>query len=79
MNDTRTQLIPASLATAFILVSKNNLSDERKKTLIAGVSGFPGAHLTAHAAESSLPTHASPQCLAACRYFALILAGLSTD
>jgi ADP-ribosyl-[dinitrogen reductase] hydrolase len=28
------------------------------------------------AAESSSPTHASPQCLAACRYFALILAGL---
>lgn len=28
------------------------------------------------AAESSLPTHASPQCLSACRYFALLLAGL---
>lgn len=28
------------------------------------------------AAESSLPTHASPQCLSACRYLALILAGL---
>ena len=28
------------------------------------------------ASESSLPTHASPQCLSACRYFALVLAGL---
>ena len=28
------------------------------------------------AAESSLPTHASPQCLSACQYLALILAGL---
>lgn len=28
------------------------------------------------AAESSLPTHASPQCLSACRYFAVVLAGL---
>jgi ADP-ribosylglycohydrolase len=28
------------------------------------------------AAESSLPTHASPQCLSACRYLALVLAGL---
>ncbi len=28
------------------------------------------------AAESSLPTHASSQCLSACRYLALILAGL---
>ncbi|MCH8046054.1 MAG: ADP-ribosylglycohydrolase family protein [Planctomycetes bacterium] len=28
------------------------------------------------AAESSLTTHASPQCLSACRYFALVLAGL---
>lgn len=28
------------------------------------------------AAESSLPTHASPQCLSACRYFAIVLAGL---
>jgi ADP-ribosyl-[dinitrogen reductase] hydrolase len=28
------------------------------------------------AAESSLPTHASPQCTSACQYFALILAGL---
>jgi ADP-ribosylglycohydrolase len=28
------------------------------------------------AAESSLPTHASPQCLSACQYLALVLAGL---
>ena len=28
------------------------------------------------AAESSLPTHASPQCLSACRYFAAVLASL---
>ncbi|MEQ8790528.1 MAG: ADP-ribosylglycohydrolase family protein [Pirellulaceae bacterium] len=28
------------------------------------------------AADSSLPTHASPQCLSSCRYFALVLAGL---
>jgi ADP-ribosylglycohydrolase len=28
------------------------------------------------AVESSLPTHASPQCLSACRYFAVVLAGL---
>jgi ADP-ribosylglycohydrolase len=28
------------------------------------------------AEESSLVTHASPQCLSACRYFALVLAGL---
>ena len=28
------------------------------------------------AVESSLPTHASPQCLSACRYFAIVLAGL---
>ena len=28
------------------------------------------------AAESSLPTHASPQCLSACRYMAAVLAGL---
>jgi ADP-ribosylglycohydrolase len=34
------------------------------------------AALALLAAESSLPTHASPQCLSACRYFALILAGL---
>ena len=32
--------------------------------------------LAKYAAESSLPTHASPQCLSACRYFALVLAGL---
>ena len=28
------------------------------------------------AAESSLPTHASPPCLSACRYFAVVLTGL---
>lgn len=28
------------------------------------------------AAESSVPTHASPQCVSACRYLAIILAGL---
>ena len=28
------------------------------------------------AAESSLPTHASPQCLSACRYMTIVLAGL---
>lgn len=28
------------------------------------------------AAESSLPTHASPQCVSSCRYMALLLAGL---
>jgi ADP-ribosylglycohydrolase len=32
--------------------------------------------LTRLAAESSLPTHASRQCLSACRYFGLVLAGL---
>lgn len=32
--------------------------------------------LAQRAAESSVPTHASPQCLSACRYFALVLAGL---
>jgi ADP-ribosyl-[dinitrogen reductase] hydrolase len=39
---------------------------------------FPDAveHLGQLAAESSLPTHASPQCLSACRYLALLLAGL---
>lgn len=39
---------------------------------------FPGelAELSLLAAQSSLPTHASPQCLSACRYMALILAGL---
>ncbi len=39
---------------------------------------FPHAveELATRAAESSVPTHASPQCLSACRYFALILAGL---
>ncbi|MCC9607223.1 ADP-ribosylglycohydrolase family protein [Blastopirellula sp. JC732] len=34
------------------------------------------ARLVELAAESSLPTHASEQCLSACRYFALVLAGL---
>jgi ADP-ribosylglycohydrolase len=39
---------------------------------------FPGQieRLARYAAESSLPTHASPQCLSACRYFAVVLAGL---
>ena len=32
--------------------------------------------LATRAAESSLPTHASPQSLSACRYFAVVLAGL---
>jgi ADP-ribosyl-[dinitrogen reductase] hydrolase len=32
--------------------------------------------LASLAAESSLPTHASPQCLSACRYMAIVLAGL---
>jgi ADP-ribosyl-[dinitrogen reductase] hydrolase len=32
--------------------------------------------LAKRAAESSLPTHASPQCLSACRYLAVVLAGL---
>jgi ADP-ribosylglycohydrolase len=32
--------------------------------------------LTQYAAESSLPTHASPQCLSACRYLAIVLAGM---
>ncbi len=32
--------------------------------------------LANRALESSLPTHASPQCLSSCRYLALILAGL---
>lgn len=34
------------------------------------------AELANLAAESSLPTHASPQCLSACRYLAIVLAGL---
>lgn len=33
--------------------------------------------LQARAIESSLPTHASPQCLSSCAYFALVLAGLA--
>ena len=32
--------------------------------------------LAQYAAESSLPTHASPQCLSACRYLAVVLAGM---
>lgn len=32
--------------------------------------------LAEKALESSLPTHASPQCLSACAYFAVVLAGL---
>lgn len=32
--------------------------------------------LANYAAKSSLPTHASPQCLSACRYLATVLAGL---
>lgn len=32
--------------------------------------------LAKRAVESSLPTHASPQCLSACKYFAVVLAGL---
>jgi ADP-ribosyl-[dinitrogen reductase] hydrolase len=45
---------------------------------IAYAGLFPGRldELARLAAESSLPTHASPQCLSACRYFALVLAGL---
>jgi len=35
--------------------------------------------LTRLATESSLPTHASPQCLSACAYFALVLCGLIHD
>jgi ADP-ribosyl-[dinitrogen reductase] hydrolase len=34
------------------------------------------SELAALAAESSIPTHASPQCLSACQYLALVLAGL---
>ena len=34
------------------------------------------AELAQLAAESSLPTHASPQCLSACRYMTLVLSGL---
>ncbi|MBS0261646.1 MAG: DUF3293 domain-containing protein, partial [Planctomycetes bacterium] len=39
---------------------------------------FPGqlVELSRLAAESSLTTHASPQCLSACRYLALVLCGL---
>lgn len=34
------------------------------------------AELSRRAVESSIPTHASPQCLSACRYFALVLSAL---
>jgi ADP-ribosylglycohydrolase len=39
---------------------------------------YPGnlAQLAKFSAESSLPTHASPQCLSACRYLAIIECGL---
>jgi len=39
---------------------------------------FPGGleELVRYFMESSLPTHASPQCLSACAYFGLILCGL---
>jgi len=42
------------------------------------VGHFPDQieQLASLAGESSLPTHASPQCLSACRYFAIVLAGL---
>jgi ADP-ribosylglycohydrolase len=42
------------------------------------VHRFPNnlAELSRFAAESSLTTHASPQCLSACRYLTLILCGL---
>ncbi|MDA1015295.1 MAG: ADP-ribosylglycohydrolase family protein [Planctomycetota bacterium] len=42
------------------------------------VEDFAGRieQLAMRAVESSLPTHASPQCLSACRYFAIVLAGL---
>jgi ADP-ribosylglycohydrolase len=40
---------------------------------------FPGdpVALAEKAIESSLPTHASPQCQSACAYFAVVLAGLA--
>lgn len=39
---------------------------------------FPGdiGQLSTLAEESSLPTHASSQCLSSCRYFSIVLAGL---
>lgn len=42
------------------------------------VDDFPAAleRLSTRAAESSLPTHASPQCLSATRYLAVVLAAL---
>jgi ADP-ribosyl-[dinitrogen reductase] hydrolase len=36
----------------------------------------PSERLVEFAAQSSLPTHASEQCLSACRYLALVLSGL---
>jgi ADP-ribosylglycohydrolase len=45
---------------------------------IAYVDCFPEdlETLALRAGESSLPTHGSPQCVSACRYFAVVLAGL---
>lgn len=42
------------------------------------IGHFPDdiGRLAVMAAESSLPTHASPQCLSSCRYLAIVLAGL---
>jgi ADP-ribosyl-[dinitrogen reductase] hydrolase len=39
---------------------------------------FPGSleELAGYLADSSLPTHASPQCLSACAYFGVVLCGL---
>lgn len=42
----------------------------------SGLLGADPAQIACRAEESSLPTHASPQCLSACRYFALVLSGL---
>lgn len=44
---------------------------------IAFVHSFPEdlETLATRAGESSLPTHASPQCVSACRYLAVVLAG----
>lgn len=45
---------------------------------IAYVARFPDdlETLALQAGESSLPTHGSPQCVSACRYLAVVLAGL---
>jgi ADP-ribosylglycohydrolase len=45
---------------------------------IAYVDRFPDdlETLSLRAGESSLPTHGSPQCVSACRYFAVVLVGL---